>query len=69
MSMSNDMAFPVLDRSQTPNGTEQLGLTKREYFAAIAMQGWIACGVCSSDEECATNAVAAADALLKELSK
>jgi hypothetical protein len=35
--MSNDMAFPVLDTTQTPNGTVQLGLTKREYFAALAM--------------------------------
>jgi hypothetical protein len=35
--MSNDLAFPVLDLQQTPNGTYQLGLTKREYFAALAM--------------------------------
>lgn len=39
MSGANDMAFPVLDRTQTPNDTTQLGLTKRELFAAMAMQG------------------------------
>lgn len=37
--MSNDMAFPALDTNYTPNSTIQLGLTKREYFAALALQG------------------------------
>jgi hypothetical protein len=36
-----DMAFPALDTSYTPNGTIQLGLTKRELFAAMAMQGML----------------------------
>lgn len=38
MSIAHDLAFPVLDREQTPNGTYQLGLTKREYVAAMIAQ-------------------------------
>jgi hypothetical protein len=34
-----DMAFPVENVEHTPNNTVQLGLTKRELFAAMAMQG------------------------------
>jgi hypothetical protein len=40
------------------------GLTKREYFAAMAMQGFLAHGY-----GCSINAVLAADALIKELNK
>lgn len=66
----NDMAFPVLDRQQTPNDTTQLGLTKREYFAAMAMQGFIASFVGDASPQPARTAEAAvayADALLKRL--
>ena len=36
--MANDMAFPVvLETTRTPNDSEQLGLTKREYIAAHIM--------------------------------
>jgi hypothetical protein len=41
------------------------GLTKREYFAAMAMQGYIATGRAADASEC----VRCADALLKELDK
>lgn len=34
----NDMAFPVENLEHTPNNTLQRGLTKREYFAAMAMR-------------------------------
>jgi hypothetical protein len=48
----------------------QEGLTKREYFAAMAMQGFIACqedGFRAHPETIAMIAVQCADALLAEL--
>lgn len=39
MTAANDMAFPCLDEAFTPNGSIQTGLTKREWFAGMAMQG------------------------------
>lgn len=65
----NDTAYPVLDRDQTPNGTYQLGLTKRELFAAMAMQGMLTADYSSPVDELAHQAVVFADALLKELAK
>jgi hypothetical protein len=46
-------------------------LTKREYFAAMAMQGYISCGKVSvmSFESLAIYSVEAADALIAELNK
>lgn len=74
MSNQNDMVFPVvLAHTRTPNDTAQLGLTKRELFAALAMQGMLA-----SESEAsnyghigflAESAVKRADALLAELAK
>lgn len=49
-----------------------MGLTKREYFAGIAMQGWIACqheGFTGEPDSIALRAVKCADALLAELRK
>lgn len=72
MSNGNDMAFPVLDRTQTPNDTYQLGLTKREYFAAMAMQAVVAnprFAESVSEQQVAAWATHQADALLAELSK
>lgn len=65
--IANDMAFPVLDRDQTPNGTHQLGLTKRELFAAMAMQGMLASGSISR-ADVASRSVAFAAALIEALS-
>lgn len=45
------------------------GLTKREYFAAMAMQGCIASGFQTSMEKQAESAVEAADALITQLNK
>jgi hypothetical protein len=45
------------------------GLTKREYFASMAMQGIIAEHNYFTHDHVAVNAVAYADALLDELSK
>ena len=50
----------------------QTGLTKREYFAGLAMQGWIACqhdGFTGDEVAIATRAVKYADVLLAELEK
>ena len=48
---------------------EGMGLTKREYFAAMAMQGLMSADVEASlhQNDCAKIAVAHADALLAEL--
>lgn len=49
------------------------GLTKRELFAAMAMQGMCSCNLAATSlcdfESMAQYATAAADALLKELAK
>jgi hypothetical protein len=57
------------DRPTIPN-REVYGLTKREYFAGLAMQGWISCqhdGFTGDEFSIATRAVRCADALLAEL--
>lgn len=64
----NDLAFPV---AAPPNEREN-GLSKREYIAALAMQGRIASESVSfvgTPESCAEHAVAYADALIAELNK
>lgn len=64
------MAFPV---SPTPESGMQgeYGLTKREYFAAMAMQGLMADGgrIDDTAEGYAVRARAMADALIAELNK
>lgn len=61
----NDMAFPA-----SRSTSIQLGLTKREYFAALAMQGIIGDHLPEENYQgMAVNAVLAADALIAELSK
>lgn len=47
----------------------QIGLTKRELFAAMAMQGMLADGAVDIASTLAKLSVAYADALLAELSK
>ena len=69
VSVANDLAFPVLDRDQTPNGTFQLGLTKRELFAAMAMQAQLSNPAMDwTSIYVAKAAVDYADALIKALS-
>ncbi len=49
-----------------------IGLTKREYFAAMAMQGWIACqheGFTGEPPDIAKRSLECADALIEELNK
>lgn len=74
----DDPAFPTQKISRNSFGdiderTTVPGLTKREYFAAMVMQG-----MCSTDwsagrlydfDAMASDAVGAADSLLKELAK
>lgn len=70
MSKANEPAFPVHGRPHAP-GAILDGLTKREYFAALAMQGM--CGLPSGSYsypgQLAIEAVETADALLAELAK
>jgi hypothetical protein len=49
------------------DGCIQEGLTKREYFAGLAMQGILAKDSCISDKLCAEHAIVFADELLKQL--
>lgn len=58
----NEPAFPRADG-------EDGGLTKREYFAALAMQAIIAEGAADSDELAIQAAVKAADLMIQELNK
>lgn len=66
MTNANDMAFPLFDGE-----TCATGMTKREYFAAKALQGYIAAGGngMPEPEQLALYAVTAADALIKALSE
>ena len=49
--------------------TQSLGLTKREHFAGLAMQGFVSAKIAGPIEEYARHSVLFADALLKELDK
>lgn len=62
-------AFPLPSEAAPFEGHSAIdGLTKREYFAAMAMQGFCTFNHVSS-ELAARHAVEYADALLKELGK
>lgn len=63
MSNKDECAYPSnYNRSVEP----EYGLTKREYFAAKAMQGLLATGN-YNDNDIAYYAVSVADAVLEEL--
>lgn len=69
MSDADNAAFPIGDNIRY---NPQYGLTKREYFAALAMQGLGASRIGSEEwnaELIATYSVELADALLKRLAK
>jgi len=68
--MSYDEVFPDNPAFPSPDGfgTNFPGLTKREYFAAIALQGLLTKGT-GTPEDYAACAVDAADALIAELNK
>jgi hypothetical protein len=70
----SEPAFPNLEKpTSMPGVVEQIttgGLTKREYFAVMAMQARIASGDLNCTPEVLySSAVADADALLAELEK
>ncbi len=60
-------AFPM--RNPDPNRDDEFGLNKREYFAAMAMQGMLSGSQYIYYERFAKIAVQAADALIAELNK
>jgi hypothetical protein len=67
ITRANDLAYPV-KKVDTINYT---GLTKREYFASMAMQGIITNkdGLDIKIERIVESAVDTADALIEELNK
>lgn len=71
MSNRDEPAFPMVE--QRGEEGQRYGLTKREYFAGLAMQGLCADPsyrvLISSAEHAAQNAVAIADAILAELER
>lgn len=64
MTQPNDPAFPV----SPADYSAKHGLTKREYFAAMAMQGMLANGSGDSSAVCSV-AMWHADALIEKLNK
>ena len=67
ITITNDLAFPT-QPSDYHAGNE--GLTKREYFAALAMQGILCDGDGGhSERSLANTAVNMADALIEALNK
>ena len=70
MKNSDKPAMPlddnlIIDTSITID--EAMGLTKREYFAGLGIQGTIHSGLVNHEGEAARRAVVLADALLKAL--
>lgn len=63
--MKNESAFPIIDGIKP-----EYGLTKREYFAGLAMQGILAGAFGQGTTgQCVELSVEYADALLEELAK
>lgn len=70
--MSDNKNLPAFPPNAGWEHSEAKGLTKREYFAAMAMQGWLASytpAETAKEEYVAAFAVRCADALLAELEK
>lgn len=66
MNKADESAYPVYDAGQQM----EAGLTKREYFAAMAMQGMVANPTANGrPEDYAADAVAQADALIEALDR
>jgi hypothetical protein len=71
-NLGNELAYPHAEsEADYPMGYSQYGLTKREYFAAMSMQGLLANSAIDDWTiiECAKYSVKHADALLEELAK
>ncbi len=73
--MKNEPAFPINKTINDSEGNFMVavtctGLTKREYFAAAAMQGLLSCGdYFFSEKSIVEEAVVFADVLIAELEK
>lgn len=67
----NECAFaiPAFEQPKKLWNEPQYGLTKREYFAALAMQGIVSTDLADTYENFAKASVAMADALIKALNK
>ena len=73
MTNPTDPTFACVSSDGRGGGYQQDGLTKREYFAAMALQGLLANSndrlVSADDETIAMTAVDAANALINALNK
>lgn len=72
MTNGNESAFsrPASDRSHHATAIDETnGLTKREYFAAMAMQGLLSDSALCTDTELTETAVEFADCLIDALNK
>lgn len=67
MSNANKPAFPSEPRSFAPPDSFGSGLSKREYFAAVALQGLLASGAGGDKALKVLAAVDYADVLLAQL--
>lgn len=68
MENERQSAFPITIEDNGNASVTHLGLTKREYFAAMAMQGLLACpDLFVSRKELAEESVKQADDLLTAL--
>lgn len=71
MTNGNDLAYPFLEPSFREDvGSINTGLTKREHFAALAMQGFVSAGSMGDNREriCLLS-VFIADKLIEELNR
>ena len=71
MTITNkdDTAYPVLIEDSSQFQHIQAGLTKREYFAIMILQGMKSMGVASMRDDCSFFAVQQADLLIAELNR
>ena len=69
LTIGNAQAFASIGVDNDGYSYGDTGLTKREYFAAIALQGILASDLDASVEDFATTAVKCADALIDALNK
>lgn len=69
MTNGNDAAYSRAGFYADVENCGESGLTKREYFAALAMQGLCASITTAFPDELAFDAVKLADAIINELNK
>lgn len=71
MTIGNENAYPVISFDQEGRSSEyEAGLTKREYFAAMAMQGILSSGDWPFDSQPIVKySISLSDALINELNK